>query len=200
MVSICGKLRQSSRAVSILTMLREFKSKVTILDTISWGNGFNRWSFSDFAGDGNGFKLGGGDEADKAAANHNITNCIAFSNAAKGFTDNKQPGNFVFLRNTAYNNPEVGFQTTSTVSATLNNNLAARNNKVTTNAGQISLTSGTKQSGNSWQASATWSDASFKSVDASLVQGKRGANGKISASNFLIPASGAAIGATTSWS
>ncbi|KAL6703822.1 Pectate lyase pel9 [Coniothyrium glycines] len=180
--------------------LWEFKSKVTIVDTISWGNGFNRWNFPDFAGDGNGFKLGGGDEADKGPANHNITNCISFANAAKGFTDNKQPGNMVLLRNTAYNNPQVGFQTTTTVTASLNNNIAALNNKVTTNVGQISLASGTAVSGNSWQASATWSDASFKSVDVSLVQGKRGADGKIAASNFLLPASGAAVGATTQWS
>ncbi|CAO2653361.1 Nn.00g027720.m01.CDS01 [Neocucurbitaria sp. VM-36] len=179
--------------------LWEFKSKITIVDTISWGNGVNRWNFPDFAGDGNGFKLGGGDAADKGPANHNITNCIAFNNAAKGFTDNSQPGNFVMLRNTAYNNPEVGFNVQTAV-ASLNNNLAAKNKGSTKNADQVSLSSAQKLSGNSWSASATWSDSSFKSVDVSLVQGKRGADGKIAASNFLLPASGAAIGATTQWS
>lgn len=47
-----------------IDICREFKSKITIVDTISWGNGVNRWNFPDFGGDGNGFKLGGGDAAD----------------------------------------------------------------------------------------------------------------------------------------
>jgi hypothetical protein len=178
---------------------REFKSKVTILDTISWGNGFNRWSFPDFAGDGNGFKLGGGDAADKKAANHNITNCIAFENAAKGFTDNSQPGDFTILRNTAWNNTDVGFNVKEAV-ASMNGNIAAMNKASTKNSDQVSLSSSQKLSGNSWSASVTWSDSSFKSVDAKLVQGERGADGKIAASDFLLPASGAAIGATTRWS
>ncbi|GKT94004.1 pectate lyase L [Colletotrichum tofieldiae] len=179
--------------------LWEFKSPVTIIDTISWGNGVNRWGFSDFQGDGNGFKLGGGDAADIGAANHVITNSIAFSNAAKGFTDNKQPGNFQFTRNTAWNNGAVGFQTITTKS-TLKSNIAASNSKTTAKSGQTSLVSGTTTSGNSWDGSATWSDSSFKSVDVSLVKGARQANGKIAASNFLIPTSGEAIGATTTWS
>ncbi|KAH7371703.1 pectate lyase L [Pyrenochaeta sp. MPI-SDFR-AT-0127] len=179
--------------------LWEFKSKVTIVDTIAWGNGFNRWNFPDFAGDGNGFKLGGGDAADKKSADHSVTNCIAFSNAAKGFTDNSQPGNFLLQRNTAWNNPDVGFNVKTAV-ATINSNIAAKNKGSTTNSAQVSLSSSQKLSGNSWSASATWSDSSFKSVDVSLVQGKRAANGKIAASNFLLPASGAAIGATTAWS
>lgn len=37
--------------------LYEFTSPVTIENTYSWGNGFNRWGFSPFEGDGNGFKL-----------------------------------------------------------------------------------------------------------------------------------------------
>ncbi|KAF2195714.1 polysaccharide lyase family 9 protein [Zopfia rhizophila CBS 207.26] len=178
--------------------LWEFKSKVTVIDTIAWGNGFNRWGFSDFAGDGNGFKLGGGDAADMGPANHNISNCIAFNNAAKGFTDNSQTGNFVMLRNTAWNNPDVGFYLKSSVT-TLSNNIAALNKLTTTNSAQVSLSSSQTLSGNSWSGSTTWTNSSFKSVDMSLVQGARQANGKIQASNFLLPASGAAVGATTAW-
>ncbi|KZM23614.1 uncharacterized protein EKO05_0003428 [Ascochyta rabiei] len=178
----------------------EFKSKVTVIDTISWGNGINRWGFTDFQGDGNGFKLGGGDEADKKAANHQLTNCIAFNNAAKGFTDNSQPGNFVLQRNTAWNNGDVGFKSTTAVT-TFTSNIAASNIKSTTNSAQVSLNSAQKQTGNSWQGSTTWNNAAFKSVDITLVQGKRDATtGKIAASDFLLPASGAAIGATTVWS
>ncbi|KAL1592881.1 Pectate lyase pel9 [Nothophoma quercina] len=180
--------------------LWEFKSKITIVDTISWGNGVNRWGFTDFQGDGNGFKLGGGDAADKKAANHQITNCIAFNNAAKGFTDNSQPGNFIIQRSTAWNNGDVGFNSKTAIT-TFTNNIAASNIKSTTNSAQVSLSSAQKQTGNSWQGSKTWNNAAFKSVDITLVQGKRDATtGKIAASNFLLPADGSAIGATTAWS
>ncbi|KAF2106906.1 pectate lyase L [Lophiotrema nucula] len=179
--------------------LWEFKSKVTVIDTISWGNGFNRWGFSDFAGDGNGFKLGGGDAADIGPANHNISNCIAFGNAAKGFTDNSQTGNFVMLRNTAWNNPDVGFKLTSSVT-TISNSIAAVNAGSTSNSAQVTMSSSQKLSGNSWSGSTTWTNNSFKSVDVSLVQGARGTDGKIKASDFLLPVSGAAIGTTTAWS
>jgi hypothetical protein len=36
-------------------------------------------------------------------------------------------------------------------------------------------------------------------VDVSLVQGARQADGRIRASDFLLPKSGEAIGATTAW-
>lgn len=52
-------------------------------------------------------------------------------------------------------------------------------------------------SGNSWDSKDTWNDASFKGTDASTLKGARGTDGRVKASDFLIPASGAAIGATT---
>lgn len=173
--------------------LWEFKSAVTIEDTISWGNGYNRWGFSPFDGDGNGFKLGGGDAADKGPANHVITNCIAFGNVKDGFTDNSQPGDFTLRRNTAWNNAKVGFKFNTAV-ATLNGNVAAVNGESAT-----ALSSNQISSGNSWDGSASWSNSSFKSVDVSLVQGARQADGRIKASDFLLPKSGEAMGATTVW-
>ncbi|KAI3393829.1 hypothetical protein diail_3555 [Diaporthe ilicicola] len=174
--------------------LWEFTSPFTVQDTISWGNGFNRWGFSPFDGDGNGFKLGGGSTT---KAGHAVSNSIAFGNMAKGFTDNKQPGGHAFTRNTAYDNGGVGFQLTGAtgVTGTLTSNLAALNSGGSTDqADQVSLEAA-KSSGNSWDSSTKWTNASFKSVDVSLVQAKRGSNGKVPASNFLLPASGAAIGA-----
>ncbi|KAL2814151.1 hypothetical protein BJX63DRAFT_420935 [Aspergillus granulosus] len=173
---------------------REFKSAVTIEDTIAWGNGFNRWDFSPFEGDGNGYKLGGGDDADIGPANHRIINCIAFDNAKDGFTDNSQPGNFELIRNTAWNNAAVGFKFGTAV-ATLTDNVAASNGETPT-----SLSDEQISEGNSWDGSETWDDSSFVSVDVNLVKGERNADGTIEASDFLIPVSGEAIGATTDWS
>ncbi|PLB53534.1 pectate lyase [Aspergillus steynii IBT 23096] len=174
--------------------LWEFKSGVTIEDTISWGNGYNRWDFEPFEGDGNGFKLGGGDEADKAPANHVVTNCIAFGNSHDGFTDNSQPGDFTIKRNTAWNNAAVGFRSRTAVS-TLTGNIAAANgdNPTSLNDNQVS-------EGNSWDGSGSWGNGSFVSVDVSLVQGDRKADGTIEASDFLLPESGEELGATTDWS
>ncbi|KAL2788523.1 hypothetical protein BJX66DRAFT_327080 [Aspergillus keveii] len=173
---------------------REFKSAVTIEDTISWGNGINRWGFTPFEGDGNGYKLGGGDDADIGPANHVITNCIAFGNAHDGFTDNSQPGNFVLTRNTAWDNGAIGFRFGTAV-ATLTGNVAASNGEKPTSLSEEQISEG-----NSWDESGTWDDGSFESVDTGLVQEERNADGRIEASEFLIPVSGEDIGATTEWS
>ncbi|KAF8608672.1 putative pectate lyase [Ceratobasidium sp. AG-I] len=164
----------------------EFLSPVTVENCYSWGNGFNRWGFSDFAGDGNGFKLGGGAKDTKVA--HSVKNSIAWNNAAGGFVDNTQPGNMVITRNTAWNNiggTGLDFQDST---PTITGNIAVLN-KVNY------LLSTATSSGNSWQ-SGTWSNSSFKSVDSSTLTGARSSTGAIIASNFLLPSSGAAIGAS----
>jgi hypothetical protein len=166
-----------------------FGSSVTLEEVYAWGNGFNRWGFSTFEGDGNGFKLG---ITDNPPANHIVKSCMAFANAKKGFIDNGNPGSIAFVRNTAWNNGDVGFQIRSS-SSTLTANIAA----VNVGSSQVSITaSGVTQSGNSWQSD-SWSNVSFTSTDAATLKGARDANGKVAASDFLIPASGAPIGATS---
>jgi hypothetical protein len=66
------------------------------------------------------------------------------------------------------------------------------------NAGssQVSLVSSVSASGNSWQ-SGSWSNSSFASRDAATLKGARGSDAKVRPSNFLLPTSGAAVGATT---
>ncbi|KAH8830350.1 polysaccharide lyase family 9 protein [Flagelloscypha sp. PMI_526] len=170
----------------------EFKSPITVKNTIAWGNGFNRWNFDPFEGDGNGFKLGGGDAADIGVAAHVITNSIAFSNSAGGFVYNSQPGNMALKQNTAWNNAKRGFNfKDSSSTVTLTNNVGALNTE-----GNTDLISTVVQSGNSWNVGGTWNNASFKSVDASTMMGARLANGSITGSNFLIPTS-YSIGAST---
>jgi hypothetical protein len=166
-----------------------FGSPVTLEEVYAWGNGFNRWGFSSFEGDGNGFKLG---ITDNPPANHIVRNSMAFANAKKGFIDNGNPGSLTFERNTAWNNGDVGFNLRSS-SSTMNNNIAVAN----VGSSQVSLTaSGIKATGNSWQ-SGSWSNSSFTSVDPSTLKKARGADGRVPASDFLLPKNGAAIGATT---
>ncbi|KAI0170618.1 pectin lyase fold/virulence factor [Pestalotiopsis sp. NC0098] len=166
-----------------------FASAVAVDEVYAWGNGVNRWGFTPFEGDGNGFKLG---ITDNPPADHVVTNSMAFANAKKGFIDNGNPGSLTFKRNTAWNNGDTGFLMRSSAS-TLTGNIAAVNSA----SPQVSLTSNSTSSGNSWDSSGTWSNSSFVSVDPTTLKGARGADGSVQSSNFLIPASGAAIGAST---
>jgi hypothetical protein len=79
-------LKTIQRAVD-LARAWEFLSPITIQNSVAWGNGVNRWNLPNFSGDGNGFKLGGGDTP--MAANHIVRNSIAFNNTAGGFIDNR---------------------------------------------------------------------------------------------------------------
>lgn len=165
-----------------------FGSPVTLEEVYAWGNGYNRWGFTPFEGDGNGFKLG---ITGNPPANHIVRNSIAFANWKKGFIDNGNPGSLVFERNTAWANGDIGIQMRSS-SSVLRGNVAAVNP-----GSQVSLISSVSSSGNSWDASGTWSNSSFASVNPATLKGARAAGGRIQGSNFLIPTSGQAIGATT---
>jgi len=163
----------------------EFLSPITIENSVAWGNGVNRWNFPDFAGDGNGFKLGGGDE--DLPANHVVRNSVAFDNAAGGFIDNANPGSLFLERNTAWRNGGTGFDTEDSTS-TLTKNLSASNGTA------VKLGSSTS-SGNSWNLGGTWNDASLVSTDPAVITGPRTSSGGIAHSDFLVPKNGADIGA-----
>ena len=163
----------------------KFLSPIVIEDSMAWGNGFNRWNFPNFAGDGNGFKLGGGDP--DPPANHAVRNSMSFNNAQRGFIDNGNPGSLTVDRSTAYHNGGTGFDFAASTSR-LTGNLAVGN------ARPVSLGSSTA-SGNSWNIGGTWNDAALESIDPSVVTGPRTATGSIPLSSFLQPRNGASIGA-----
>ncbi|WP_198943075.1 right-handed parallel beta-helix repeat-containing protein [Actinophytocola xanthii] len=163
----------------------EFLSPVTIEDSVAWGNGVNRWGFPDFAGDGNGFKLGGGDE--DLPADHVVRNSIAFDNTAGGFIDNGNPGSMTLDRNTAWRNTGTGFDTEDSTSR-LTRNLAVSNGT------DVRLGSSTG-SGNSWDLGGDWDDSSLVSTDPSTMAGPREPDGDIPHSDFLLPKGGLEIGA-----
>ncbi|MGN9843233.1 right-handed parallel beta-helix repeat-containing protein [Nonomuraea sp. H19] len=160
-----------------------FLTPVTVESSVAWGNGFNRWNLPDYTGDGNGFKLGGGDP--DPAADHVVRNSIAFDNAVDGFTDNGNPGRLVTDRSTAWRNGGTGFDYADSDS-TLTKNLSAANTT------QVSLGSSSSGSGNSWDIGGTWT---FQSTDSSTITGPRNADGSIRSSTFLRPSNGADVGA-----
>lgn len=95
------------------------------------------------------------------------------------------------MQHQANNMQDVGFNFRSS-SSTLKSNIAAVNK----GTAQVTLVSTVKASGNSWQ-SGSWSNSTFKSVDPTKLKGARGSDGRVPASDFLIPTSDQAIGATT---
>ncbi|WP_406222764.1 right-handed parallel beta-helix repeat-containing protein [Streptomyces canus] len=167
----------------------KFTSPVIVENTIAYGNGFNRWNFPDFAGDGNGFKLGGGSPAPAVA--HTLRNSMAFKNAAHGVTDNGNTGALALTRNSTWANGGTGFDAdVSGGKAKLTGNLSVADAKA------AALGSATVSSGNSWDLGGTWNASSVLSTDPAPLTGARGSDGALpSAPSFLVPRSGAAVGA-----
>jgi hypothetical protein len=167
----------------------KFASPVVVENTVAYGNGFNRWGFPDFAGDGNGFKLGGGSPAPAVA--HVLRGSAAFRNAAHGVTDNGNPGALALSRNSTYANGGTGFDVdVSGGRAVLTANLSVAD------ARAVALGSATVSSGNSWNLGGTWNASSVLSTDPAPLTGARTANGALpSAPSFLVPRNGANIGA-----
>lgn len=160
----------------------EFLSPITIENSVAYGNGFNRWGIPNYTGDGNGFKLGGGD-VDLPAA-HVTRNSMAWDNSAGGFIDNSNPGALLLDHNTAWRNSGTGFDAAD-AAGTLTRNLAVAN-------GTNQSLGSSSSSNNSWDLGGTWS---FVSTDASVITGPRTSSGAIPTSTFLRPANGADVGA-----
>ena len=167
----------------------KFTSPILIENSVAYGNGFNRWNFPDFAGDGNGFKLGGGTPAPAAA--HTVRGSVAFENAAHGFTDNGNPGALALSHDSAYANAGTGFDAdVSGGTATLGADLSVADGKA------AALGSSTVSKGNSWDLGGTWNASSVLSTNPAPLTGPRTADGSLpSAPSFLVPRNGADIGA-----
>ncbi|MEN3614136.1 right-handed parallel beta-helix repeat-containing protein [Plantactinospora sp. ZYX-F-223] len=162
-----------------------FTSPILVENSAAWGNGVNRWNLPDYVGDGNGFKMGGGDP--DPPADHTIRNSIAFDNAVGGFIDNGNPGTITVDRNSAWRNGDGGFKFANSTSR-LTGNLAVANG-----AG-VSLGSSTA-TGNSWNIKSSWSAADLVSTNPATLTGPRDANGNIRSSDFLRPRAYPQLGA-----
>ncbi|WP_420115878.1 right-handed parallel beta-helix repeat-containing protein [Micromonospora sp.] len=160
-----------------------FLSPILIEDSVAYDNGYNYWDLPDYAGDGNGFKHGGGNDP-RPAVDHVTRNSMAWGNSAGGFIDNGNPGALVFDRNTAWRNGKAGFDVSHSA-AQLHRNLAVGNSP------EVSPGSSTG-AGNSWDLGGTWPLAS---TDPSTVTGPRAADGSVPTSDFLRPANGVDVGA-----
>lgn len=159
-----------------------FSSPVTVEHTWSFGNGKNRWSDSAFAGDGNGYKLGG----DGEVVAHVVNNSAAWDDAGSGFTENSNTGAIVINRTTAYANGKYGYYF-ATSAAKLGKNLAVSNGTA------VSKGSSVTSAGNNWDSGV--STPSFISTDATSTYNSRSSSGTLPTTTFLTTGS-TTIGAT----
>ncbi|MEU6030173.1 right-handed parallel beta-helix repeat-containing protein [Streptomyces tauricus] len=159
-----------------------FSSSVTVEHTWAMGNGKNRWSDSAFAGDGNGYKLGG----DSEVVAHVVNNSAAWDNAGSGFTENSNKGAIVINRTTAYANVKYGYYF-ATGAARLGKNLAVGNGTAVSKGGSV------VSAGNNWDSGV--STPAFRSTDASTTYNSRQSNGSLPVTTFLTTGS-TTIGAT----
>jgi hypothetical protein len=159
----------------------EFLSPILVENSLAWGNGFNRWGFQNFDGDGNGFKLGRGG----SGATHTLRNNMAFQNAVDGFIDNGNPASMRLENNTAWNNGRNGFVFNRSTS-TLNRNLSVGNGVNLGSSGG---------SGNSWQITSSWSNSDLMTTNSTKITGPRRASGAQPVTDFLRPVNYANLGA-----
>ncbi|WP_299616117.1 right-handed parallel beta-helix repeat-containing protein [uncultured Tateyamaria sp.] len=105
----------------------DFDGSVTIRNSESFGHGVDRWDHGPlFEGNGNGFKLSGGDASSVTETQHVLHNNIAWGNTTRGFDYNNSAGSFDVYNNTAYDNGYAGFNFASGTHE-LRNNLSFDN-------------------------------------------------------------------------
>lgn len=143
-------------------------------------------------GNGNGFKMGGGDNSNADSLRHNMTliNCIAFDNKVKGFDQNNNRGSMTLINCTGFRNG-TNYQISSRLKTgsvlTVKNSISVFGNGT---AGNASLLAASIQATNSWNPPFTFSSSDFLSLDTTGVRGPRKPDGSLPDLNFLRPSQG----------
>lgn len=162
----------------------------TILENCwTWGNGYLKDGTDPGAkANGNGFKMGGGDNSNSAMLTHHyyLKNCLAFCNKAKGFDQNNNAGSMVLLNCTGFGNLSVNYR--------IKKNLAEGDSLVIKNCvsydGNVDLGDFAIQATNSWMEQFTVTEADFVSIDTTGVSGPRKSDGSLPDVAFMKLAAG----------
>jgi hypothetical protein len=172
--------------------LRPSDSVNTTIDSCwSFDNGYLKTG-APSTGNGNGFKMGGGDNGNADSLRHNmmLRNCLAFDNRVKGYDQNNNRGSMTLLNCTAYRNGSYNFsipgirRVTSTV--TVVNCVSLASPGVTFLAPDEMLT-------DSWMSPFSISNADFASVDTTGIRGPRKPDGSLPDLQFMHLAAGSQL-------
>lgn len=133
-------------------------------------------------GNGNGFKMGGGDNGNVDSLRHNmiLINCLAFDNRVKGFDQNNNRGSMTLLNCTAYRNG-----TNYQISAGLKSGSVLTVKNCAALGAYGSLGSFAVQATNSWMPQFTVTTADFQSIDTTGIRGPRQADGSLPILPFM---------------
>lgn len=133
-------------------------------------------------GNGNGYKMGGGDNGNSANLAHDFTliRSLAFDNRVKGFDQNNNRGSMTIYNCTGYRNG-----TNYSIPSSINNDETATviNSAVLGNVGNFS--SLVVQQTNSWHNQFTVTNDDFISIDTTGVRRPRKPDGSLPDINFL---------------
>jgi hypothetical protein len=144
------------------------------------------------SGNGNGFKMGGGDNSNAAKLRHNVTlkNCLAFNNSAKGFDQNNDKGDMTLYNCTAFNNGTGIGGANYSISVVLAGGATAKITNCVYLTGSMNLAAWVVQTTNSWLSPFTTTSADFVSIDPSAAYGARKADGSLPDITFMRLANG----------
>jgi hypothetical protein len=157
---------------------------VLIEDCWSFRNGFNVVNDPLYAGDGNGFKLGG----DNVPAPHRIVNCVSFSNTHHGFDQNNNTAGLTVDQNTAWGNGTINGNNFNLNHGSVTQGMHVVRNNLSIN-GSVTFYPTTVQTSNSWQVvtSPAAGNSDVLSVDDSFALAPRRDDGGLPENPFLRP-------------
>jgi hypothetical protein len=130
-------------------------------------NGVNVWNFNGFAGNGNGFKVGGNGKVQ----NNKLNRCIVFGQPSKGFDLNNNTGGLAIYNSLAYANGTnfaLDGDLASGQTHDLKNNVSLSGPNTIANA---------SEKNNTWNSGFSVSALDFESIDTSLSRTQRNADG-----------------------
>lgn len=144
----------------------------------TWGNGYLKDGTDPGSqANGNGFKMGGGDNSNSAKLMHHhvLKNCMAFSNKAKGFDQNNNVGSMTLLNCTGYANGSANYR----IQKSLNSGQTLTVTNSVSYNGSVELGSFAVQQTNSWMTPFNVSAADFVSLDPETALAPRQEDGSL---------------------
>ncbi len=150
----------------------------TLENCWTWGNGYLEDGTNPGAqANGNGFKMGGGDNSNSDSLKHNFTliNCVAFSNKGKGFDQNNNLGSMTLYNCTGYDNLAANYRIQRELSP--GETLTVIN--CVSYAGQVQLGSFAVQETNSWLPPFVVTADDFVSLNIDSASAPRQADGSL---------------------
>ncbi len=161
----------------------------TLENCWTWGNGYLKdGSDPGPQANGNGFKMGGGDNSNSLDLRHhmNLSNCLAFENKNKGFDQNNNAGSMTLFNCTGYNNITADFRIKRELKAgetlTVKNCIAY--------LGSAELGDFAIQEANSWLPGFNVDEADFISLEYGEADAPRNSDGSLPDITFLNLAEG----------